>query len=153
VLAGLLATGAGLRWQRALATAFDAGAQVTMIPPPAAIARFSPDSLDNAAHLTVVNDPFRLANAPASVSFASTLVPSSGPAAPVPPKVRPKFIVRAIIGGPPWSAILDGVPGQPAGLVVSPGAAYDQILVQAIGRDTVVVVGPDTTWHLTMGGS
>lgn len=153
LLATLLATGAVLRWRRALATAFDVGAQVTMIPPAEQVRPFSPDSLENAAHLTVVNDPFRLANAPSSVSFASTLVPSSGPVVPPPPRVRPKLVVRAIIGGPPWSAVLDGIPGQQPGLVVSPGATYDQLHVKAIGRDTVVVVGPDTTWNLTMGGA
>jgi len=150
----VLASGAALRWRQALATARTAAAQVTMIPATPRVPRFAAESLQDAAQVTVATDPFRLANAPARISFASTLVPNTAPvaAASPPPPARPTLIVRAIMGGPPWSAILDGVPGQSPGLVVSPNVTYEQIHILAISRDTVVVQGPDTTWHLTING-
>lgn len=153
ILAGALAGGGAVRWRRALDRAIDAGTRVTLIPLVRPTETFSADTLDAAAHLTVRTDPFRLSNTPASVSFASTLVAPQPGAPPPPPKIRPTLVVRAIIGGPPWSAVVDGIPGQPAGLVISPGATYDKLHISAIGRDTVIIAGPDTTWKLTMGGA
>ena len=107
-----------------------------------------PDSLDDAAATIVANDPFRLSNKPTSVRFlaaASGVVPSV--------EVRPRFALRAIIGGPPWSAIVEGIPGQEGGIVVSAGLAVGAVRIGRITRDTVVVQAPDTTWKLTLKGS
>ena len=106
------------------------------------------DSLDDAAATVVANDPFRLSNKPATVRFASTALG----VAPI-PQVRPQFALRAIVGGPPWSAIVEGIPGQAGGVVVSAGLAFDMVRIRSITRDTVVVQASDTTWKLTMKGT
>ena len=64
--------------------------------------------------------------------------------------IRPQLMLKAIIGGPPWSAIVEGIPGQPGGIVITAGLTFDRIHIRAITRDTVVVQASDTTWKLTM---
>ncbi|MEP6733824.1 MAG: hypothetical protein ABJE10_24470 [bacterium] len=103
------------------------------------------DSLDDAAATIVANDPFRLSNVPPQVRYLS---PATMAVVNVP--VRPALIVRAIIGGPPWSALVEGIPGQTGGVVVVVGNTFDKLRIRAIARDTVVVQAPDTTWKLTM---
>ena len=105
-------------------------------------------SLDDAAATIVANDPFRLSNKPASVRFASAALDVTPIA-----HVRPQFVLRAIVGGPPWSAIVEGIPGQAGGIVVSAGLAFDMVRIRSITRDTVVVQTSDTTWKLTMRGT
>jgi hypothetical protein len=148
----LLGVGAATRWRHALV--FDARAQGVKVSSAPPVRAFSRDSLSAAANRTTSNDPFRLSNAPTSVTFASTLAPAApkpiAVAPPVPPRVRPALMVRAIIGGPPWSAIVDGIPGQPAGTVVNPGSEFQGFHVTSITRDTVVVQGADTTWNLAI---
>ena len=106
------------------------------------------DSLDIAAEAIVANDPFRLANAPATVRFVAGQ--SQTIATPALPAPRPNLVLRAIVGGPPWQAVLDGLPGQPTGTVVTGGGSFDGIRIRAITRDTVVVESQDTTWKLTL---
>jgi hypothetical protein len=112
------------------------------------------DSLETilaaAEDLTTSNDPFRLANAPASVRFTPNN--DNGAAvgiATVAPQLRPTLTLKAIVGGPPWQAIVDGIPGQPQGTVVRAGAAFDKLTTRAVTRDSVVIQGPDTTWVLS----
>ena len=106
--------------------------------------------LDDAEDAIVANDPFRLANEPASVRFdPSAEGESVSPAVPV---VRPTLVLKAIIGGPPWQAVIDGIPGQPPGTIATPGARFDKLVVRSVTRDAVVVQGPDTTWSLAFKG-
>ena len=109
--------------------------------------RVSADALDDAAATLVANDPFRLANRPASVRF---LAASPGVAPSM--RARPQLVLRAIIGGPPWSAVVEGIPGQSEGVVVTEGLAFDLVRIRSISRDSVVVQASDTTWTLTMKG-
>jgi hypothetical protein len=109
--------------------------------------RVSDDSLVEAASTTVTNDPFRLANHPATVRFAAR---NEGGAAPPPPAPRPTMTVQAIIGGPPWQAIVDGIPGEQPGVIVRTGSTYGKLVVRSVGRDTVTMQAPDTTWKLTL---
>jgi len=152
VLALSFATGAALRWQRAIGIA--GTATFSPIVPTAVLFAFSPDSALAAAAVTVAHDPFRLANKPAVVSYVSSLVTITPPqraaraAAP-----RPALAVRAIIGGPPWSALMDGLPGQPPNTVVNPGSVFANLRVQSITSDSVIVQGSDTTWRLSIAGS
>jgi hypothetical protein len=61
-------------------------------------------------------------------------------------------VLKAIIGGPPWQAVIDGIPGQPPGTIAGTGARFDKLVVRSVTRDTVVVQGPDTTWSLGFKG-
>jgi hypothetical protein len=70
------------------------------------------------------------------------------PRPPAPPK--PPLQLRGVIGGPPWDAVLEGVPGRQAGVVVRLGDHVGGLGIVALKRDTVVVEGFDTTWTLTI---
>jgi hypothetical protein len=59
-------------------------------------------------------------------------------------------VLRGIIGGPPWSAILEGIPGREGSVVLRRGDTIAALRVRAVRRDTVVVEGADTTWRLTV---
>jgi hypothetical protein len=107
-------------------------------------------ALDDAQDATVANDPFRLANEPPSVRYdpsADGVIAS----APV-PLVRPTLTLKAIIGGPPWQAVIDGIPGQPPGTIAGPGVRFDKLVIRSVSRDSVVVQGPDTSWVLGFRG-
>ena len=108
---------------------------------------FSEESLDRAAGDMSSRDPFRLSRTPPTVPFASRRDPAAAPPAPV---FRPALSLKGIVGGPPWMAIVDGIPGQPAGLVVRAGRTFEKLSIQSVSRDTVIVQLPDTTLHLTM---
>jgi hypothetical protein len=131
------------RWQRALGILVPAPVVTPVVAPEAG--RFDGDSLDTAADATIGNDPFRLANAPASVRYEPRR-PGAPALAPLP---RITLVLKAIVGGPPWHAMIDGIPGQP-GAVVRAGDAFDKLVIRKVTRDTVVVQGPDTTWKLTI---
>ena len=105
--------------------------------------------LRDEAELIVSNDPFRLTNTPALVRYdpkAEGAAPTTVVAA---PPIRPVMTLKAIVGGPPWQAIVDGLPGQPPGTVVRAGNAFDKLIARAVTRDSVVIQGPDTTWVLS----
>jgi hypothetical protein len=106
--------------------------------------------LSDAEDLIVTNDPFRLANAPASMRYdpnTDGVAVAGRVVAPPPP--RPVMTLKAIVGGPPWQAVVDGLPGQPPGTVVRSGATFDKLVARAVTRDSVVIQGPDTTWVLS----
>jgi hypothetical protein len=117
-------------------------------------AAHSADSLDaelvDAEESIVSNDPFRLANAPASVRYdpADELAPAAAGTSQH-TALRPVMTLKAIVGGPPWQAVVDGLPGQPANTLVHAGSTYDKLVARSITRDSVVIQGPDTTWVLS----
>ena len=153
VAAGLLlATGsfvvAGLRrWHRALPVERAHSSAITPLSPTVDMAH--PDSLDAAERAIVAVDPFRLADTPVSVRFDPTNEIAQPAVVSVAVPVRPTLVLKAIVGGPPWQAVIDGLPGQPPGTIARAGSNFDRLTVHAIGRDTVVIRGPDTTWVLT----
>jgi hypothetical protein len=107
----------------------------------------------------VANDPFRLSNTPSRVAFdagGSGGPGDSGSGTPLPPPSRPSrptLVLKAIVGGPPWQAVIDGLPGQSAGAVATPGTVFQNLIIRSVSRDRVVVEGPDTSWVLTFGGA
>lgn len=111
----------------------------------------SDDSLSAAGEAIVANDPFRLANAPAAVRYDPAAEDAAAGAGGyvAPPAPRPRLVLKAIVGGPPWQAIIDGIPGQPAGTVVRAGNAFEKLTVTSVTRDEVVVHGMDTVWTLS----
>ena len=139
---------AAIRWRRAAAPEFPRHAISLVRPRP----RPEPtdSALAEAEDATVSNDPFRLANEPAAVRYdpANDGVATTAAA----PVVRPTLVLKAIIGGPPWQAVIDGIPGQPPGTIATPGSRFDRLFVRRVTRDTVVVQGPDTTWSLGFKG-
>ena len=107
------------------------------------------DSLADAEDAIVTNDPFRLSNSPPAVRYDPA---SDGTAAGTltgPLQARPTLVLKAIVGGPPWQAVIDGIPGQPPGTVARAGSKFDRFTVRVVTRDSVVVQGADTSWVLS----
>jgi hypothetical protein len=110
----------------------------------------SDSMLAHAAELTVENDLFRLSNSPPDVRFdpgVGVTVVQSGPSSSV--AARPILALKAIVGGPPWHAVIDGIPGQPSGTLARTGSRFDALLIRSITRDSVVIQGADTAWVLS----
>jgi len=105
------------------------------------------DSLRTAASLVANHDPFRVDHQPSTVAYRPELEGvAPPPTAPKPPK--PRLMLAGIIGGPPWQALLDSVPGRDGSVLVHKGDTLGALRVRSIGRDTVIVQGLDTTWRL-----
>lgn len=103
------------------------------------------DSLGMIALEVVARDPFRLARAPASLPFAGRHAVAS--ASSRPPK--PNLTLTGLLG-PPWRAVIEGIPGREGGALVSAGDTIAGLLIRSIRADTVIVRGADTTWRLTV---
>lgn len=88
--------------------------------------------------------PFRLDHG----QQAPVVVEPTRVTTPAPP--RPSWTVRAIVGGPPWRAVLLGAPPAAGERVVQPGDRLGAVEVRAIGVDFVVLVGADSSWTLTL---
>jgi hypothetical protein len=143
--AGLTAFGV-VRWDTAVPAPATAGVALTTMP--RVHTQPSDEELANAEATIVDNDPFRLSNSPSAVRFAPDEVSAPAGAAP-PPPIRPVLILKAIVGGPPWQAIVDGLPGRTAGTLVRAGDAFDKLTTRAVTRDSVIIQGPDTMWVLS----
>jgi hypothetical protein len=109
---------------------------------------------DSIAAEMVANDPFRLSNAPSRTRYTTLDRPSSLGSSPVHDAhdARPTMTLKAIAGGPPWKALIEGIPGQARAVLVEPGTVLDRLSIRAITRDGVLVRGLDTTWVLGFAG-
>jgi hypothetical protein len=109
------------------------------------IAMYDREILARAADSAIANDVFRTDRRPSHVAFGA--VPITGAPASSPP--RPHVTVGGI-AGPPWRAVLNGIPNHDGGIVMAPGDTLGGLRVRSIRRDTVIVQGQDTTWTLTV---
>ena len=50
-----------------------------------------------------------------------------------------QVLLHGIVGGPPWSAVISGLPGQPGPLVMRPGDSTSGVVVVRVTRDTAVL--------------
>jgi hypothetical protein len=136
---------ARIRW-RQLETS-GVPARVGVAPLRASGLTVSDDSLAAAEEAIVANDPFRLSNSPPAVRYdpaADGAVIGGLLSQP-----RPLLVLKAIVGGPPWQAVIDGIPGQPPGTLAQTGSKFDRLVVRAVTRDSVIVQGADTSWVLS----
>ena len=122
----------------------DPAAAAGLRPPVAAPLPRAADTDASLAAL-VATDPFRAARHPSPVAYKPEL---EGAPPPPPRAPRPALAVSGIIGGPPWSAVLEGIPGREGGAVVRGGDTLGGLRVRQVTRDTVVITGMDTTWRL-----
>lgn len=109
--------------------------------------RIEPESLNTLADRIVGADVFLLARRPSPVAFGASGEGNSPPAS-TPPK--PPLALSGVIGGPPWTGLLDGVPGHDQSVLVHAGDTLAKLFVRSVTRNRVVVVGLDTTWQLTV---
>jgi hypothetical protein len=106
-------------------------------------------SLDSATKVTASSDPFRLERAPSAVPYSAEQ--EGAPVAPPPPKPpKPKLALVGIVGGPPWVALLDGVPGQNGSVLLHAGDTLAGLRVRTLGPNGITIAGLDTTWKLTL---
>jgi hypothetical protein len=107
----------------------------------------TPDQLADAVGDITDGNLFRLERQSAPAIAAPAPLPSGMPPA-FPP--RPRLLLRGILGGPPWDAVIEGIPGREGSVVARAGDKIAGLLIRSVHRDTVVVRGTDTTWRLTM---
>ena len=114
----------------------------------------------NTMRLPLVADSIVLQAAAASVikgrAFHSAPAPRPfAPATPVVPRPvlapPPKPELKGIVGGPPWSAVITGLPNTQGAVVLRPGDTVAGHSIVRIKRDTVVLRGKSTTWTLAPG--
>lgn len=133
-------------WRRAVPRVIAPAASMSTAPhglpwPPA-------DSLAVAAERVFERDPFRLSRRPSATPYRPDQDGVPPPLASRPP--RPQLAVSGFVGGPPWRAMLEGVPGRDGSVLVQTGDTVAQLRITRVRRDTVVVQGLDTTWTLTL---
>jgi hypothetical protein len=107
--------------------------------------------LDSIVHAVTANDPFRVTKASASARYSPRGEPRAVAATSTTRLPHPTLTLRAI-AGPPWQALIDGLPGHSGAALVRVGAIGDDLTIRSITRDAVVVCGLDTTWVLRFAG-
>lgn len=111
------------------------------------------ERLSEAARTVAEGNPFRLDRAPAPSGFPRPgeegMYADAPPPYEPPPPPRPQLSVSGI-AGPPWRAVLEGVPEREGGVVVQRGDVLGELRIRDVTATTVVVAAPDTTWRLTV---
>jgi len=126
----------------------DTRATVATMPVLTAVAKIpSADSLTEAVTAIVDDNLFR-ADRAAVEDNPQPPSPVVGSEPPKPPK--PALALRGILGGPPWDAVIDGIPGHEAAMVLRAGQLTNGLSVRSVSRDSVVIRGMDTTWRLIL---
>ena len=142
------AAAAGIGWREATRQA--SGEPARAEAPVPALARPEVDTLYAAVDEATAGNLFRPDRAPADTVPAAP-APSAPPGPPTPPAPpKPALLLRGVLGGPPWDALVEGFPGKRGSVVVRAGDVIAGLTVRAVRKDTVIVQGADTTWTLTM---
>ena len=94
------------------------------------------------------HDPFRLDRKPAAIRFNPTGPVNQQGTPPPPAPPRPNLRLVGIIGRAPWTTIVEGIPGREAGALMRIGDDLGGIRLTAVGGDSAVLTGFDTTWVL-----
>lgn len=138
---------AGIRTWRNVTRPAQAGAP-TIWPVSPATHALARDSLAVLVDRIMSADPFRLDRKPATIAYGApdTVAARAAAQAAAP---RPPLVLVGIVG-PPWRALIDGIPGHDGSTVLSPGQTVAGLRVTDIRATTATVTGMDTTWHLTV---
>lgn len=81
-------------------------------------------------------NPFRADRRPTAVRFGT--ITDTPPPEPVEARSL-DLRLSGLAGGPPWRALIEGVPGHEGGLLVSVGDEIEGVTVLHVSRDSVVV--------------
>jgi type II secretion system (T2SS) protein M len=128
----------------------DTGQSIPQLAPPSIpastreVAMYDAEVLQHAADSLIANDVFRLERKPSAVAFGLPANPTPPPAA----KPAIQIVLGGVMGGPPWRAVLSGIPGHNGSVIVAQGDTLGGLRVKSVQRDVVVVQGPDTMWTL-----
>lgn len=80
-----------------------------------------------------------------------TLSTSLGqPAEPAVLVTLPTLSLRGIVGGPPWRAVIVGLPGVNGAIVVRQGDSFPPVRIGRIDPSRVTIFASDTSWTLTL---
>jgi hypothetical protein len=149
IVAGILTATAGLGATR---SARGNGLTDDEIIPPARGASPRPAPGAERPQSVADHDPFRLERHPSPLAYKPEL--EGAPPAPPPPKApRPPLVLAGILGGPPWEALIEGLPDKTGSVVVHAGDVFGDLKVRSVTRDSVIIRGADTTWRLGIKGS
>jgi hypothetical protein len=88
-------------------------------------------------------DPFFLAD-------TSARERASGEGAPASTTVGGTLMVIGVLGGPPWQAVLEGIPGQAGAVVVREGQSLGELRIVRIRRDSLLIAARDTVLRLQL---
>lgn len=127
-------------------SAGDAGMRVPVLP--SGLTRADTLALEVQVETVIELDLFQPERAPVEDAPAGPS-PSFLPSAQISAS-RPRLQLRGLVGGPPWDALIEGVPGRDGAVLVRTGESVGGLTVRAIRRDTVFIRGSDTTWTLTL---
>jgi hypothetical protein len=149
-----ITAGTAVTLVRRSTTMGEAGMHVPLPRIPAAPPRITASTLEAAVNDIADGDLFRperempdppAAGAPGAAAMPAGIQPLS------PPRPgRPHLVLRGVIGGPPWDAVVEGIPGRDGATVVRVGQTIAGVTVRSIRGDTVFARGLDTTWTLTL---
>jgi hypothetical protein len=144
----VLSTGAGLVELRAGSPSAAAFEPATTLPMIAMVAPLpTSDSLESAVGDIADRNLFR----PERASAEERETPAArAPTTVAAPSARPQLVLRGVLGGPPWDAVVEGIPGREGAVVIQTGETTAGLTVRAIRRDTAYVRGFDTTWALPL---
>lgn len=115
---------------------------------PAAPITFDTTTIRTSAALIRDRDAFRLERRPAQVRY-NPWEPPSAVVTLAQPTPRPVLALVGILGGPPWFAVIEGIPGRETGVLLRTGEDAAGIRLLRIKGDTAFLRGLDTTWVLT----
>ena len=85
---------------------------------------------------------------PDAGSVAAAQLQAATPQPLAPPK--PRLVLRGLVGGPPWNAVVDGIPGRERGIVLRTGDTIAGLTVRGVRAGEVIIRGMDTTWTLKL---
>jgi hypothetical protein len=113
------------------------------LPSMRGVLMYDPAQLKQAADSVASSDPFRLDRHPSAApidqpAIAAVTVPSL------------HLELSGVMGGPPWRAIVTGIPGHEVGVVVRAGDTLGGIRIRTIRRDTVVIQAGDSTMRFIL---
>lgn len=140
--------GTAFAWRRALSGASTFASPAPSVP--ADVRTFESESLDAAVEVTVESNPFRLDRRPAQVAYDPELEGAAPAPPPPPPAPKPSLSLAGIIGGPPWEALIDGIPGREGSVLVRGGQTVGELHVRSVNAGKAVIEGADTVWTLTL---
>jgi len=145
LVAAVLTTGSVAMMRIVVAVRATATGQAPAVSVPLGVARSGRDSISALVALAGTRSPFRFIDPEPVATSEEPLTPLSSTVAPT-----PTFLLKAIVGGPPWQAVIQGVPGSEGDRVVRQGERVADLTVLAIAREAVVIRWIDSTWTMRL---
>jgi hypothetical protein len=130
-----------------------AASRPAMLPAVAtAPARPNTDSLESAVEDIADNNLFRPERTSAEEPAQAPVAMQMGMPMPS-PSTKPRLVLRGMIGGPAWEAIIEGIPGRDGSVVLRTGQSVGGITLRSVRKDTAYARGFDTSWALPLARS